>query len=255
MFTKVEAKPSFPDLEKTVLDRWQPSTHSKSPSSVRRIGPKWVFYDGPPFPTGSPHYGTIFVSILKDVIRAIKRCAVSMFLAPGDGTATDFRLRRRPRKILEIIRTSGRLKRRSAWPRSTTSAGKSSPRSIQHGKVYIDRIGRWVDFDHPYPDSRCVVHGVGDLGVFRNLQERPDLQGFPRQPVLLSLPDRTLGLRHAHGRLDADETGPHHHREVSRSRAGKHVLSCVDDDAMDPAVQSGAGRRSGYPLRLREERR
>ena len=31
-----------------------------------------MFYDGPPFPTGSPHYGTMFVTILKDVIPRYK---------------------------------------------------------------------------------------------------------------------------------------------------------------------------------------
>ena len=27
-----------------------------------------VFYDGPPFPTGTPHHGTVLVSFIKDMI-------------------------------------------------------------------------------------------------------------------------------------------------------------------------------------------
>src|SRR4051812_37491888 len=72
MFTKVESKPAFPELEKTVLKRWQTRQTFEKSLERSKGHPEFVFYDGPPFPTGSPHYGTIFVSILKDVIPRYK---------------------------------------------------------------------------------------------------------------------------------------------------------------------------------------
>ena len=64
MFTKVEPKPSFPELEKAVLKRWQQEHTFEQSLERTKDRPEFVFYDGPPFPTGSPHYGTIFVTFL-----------------------------------------------------------------------------------------------------------------------------------------------------------------------------------------------
>ncbi len=59
---------SFPQLEDKVLQFWdQADIFNKS---VNRKAPQgdYVFYDGPPFATGTPHYGHIVASIMKDVV-------------------------------------------------------------------------------------------------------------------------------------------------------------------------------------------
>ncbi len=55
-------------LEKNVLDFWQQAQIFEK--SVDRLAPKgdYVFYDGPPFATGTPHYGHLVASIMKDVV-------------------------------------------------------------------------------------------------------------------------------------------------------------------------------------------
>src|SRR3989338_2397783 len=66
---------SFPKIEEDVLKFWQKSQifkkslekPSKQGDSVNTAG-KFVFYDGPPFATGLPHYGHIIASAIKDVI-------------------------------------------------------------------------------------------------------------------------------------------------------------------------------------------
>lgn len=56
----------FPDLEHQVLKDW--TEKDIFGKSLKLSQKEMVFYDGPPFPTGAPHFGTIFVSILKDTL-------------------------------------------------------------------------------------------------------------------------------------------------------------------------------------------
>ncbi|MFA7159718.1 MAG: isoleucine--tRNA ligase [Kiritimatiellia bacterium] len=64
MYPETKAAVSFPEIESRVLREW--SENKVFEQSLRLSGKEIVFYDGPPFPTGAPHFGTIFVSILKD---------------------------------------------------------------------------------------------------------------------------------------------------------------------------------------------
>lgn len=59
---------SFPAMEEDVLKFWNEATiFAKSLSKEAPRG-EYVFYDGPPFATGTPHYGHLVGSIMKDVI-------------------------------------------------------------------------------------------------------------------------------------------------------------------------------------------
>jgi isoleucyl-tRNA synthetase len=61
-------KTSFPGMEETVLNFWNNSKTFEQ--SLAKESPRgdYVFYDGPPFATGTPHYGHLVGSIMKDVI-------------------------------------------------------------------------------------------------------------------------------------------------------------------------------------------
>ena len=71
-FRKVEARPHFPSLEKGIVEQWKKRSTFKRSLEKTRNKPEFIFYDGPPFATGSPHHGTIFVSALKDVVGRYK---------------------------------------------------------------------------------------------------------------------------------------------------------------------------------------
>jgi isoleucyl-tRNA synthetase len=59
---------SFPQLEAETLKFWQDNKIFEK--SVDRIAPRgdYVFYDGPPFATGTPHYGHIVGQVMKDAV-------------------------------------------------------------------------------------------------------------------------------------------------------------------------------------------
>ncbi|MGH9884666.1 MAG: class I tRNA ligase family protein, partial [bacterium] len=58
----------FAELELGVLERWQRERTFEQSLDQRRDAPRFVFYDGPPFATGLPHYGHIMTSFIKDVV-------------------------------------------------------------------------------------------------------------------------------------------------------------------------------------------
>jgi isoleucyl-tRNA synthetase len=67
-FKKVDAKVNFPKLEEEIVQYWEDNKIFEK--SVAKPAPhgRYAFYDGPPFATGTPHYGHIVASTIKDLV-------------------------------------------------------------------------------------------------------------------------------------------------------------------------------------------
>lgn len=63
-----QQKLDIPKSEHDVLSFWDETDAFKRSVSERPADKPYVFYDGPPFATGLPHYGHILVSAIKDVV-------------------------------------------------------------------------------------------------------------------------------------------------------------------------------------------
>ncbi len=61
-------KTSFPAMEDGVLKFWNEADIFNKTLSKDAPHGEYVFYDGPPFATGTPHYGHLVGSIMKDVV-------------------------------------------------------------------------------------------------------------------------------------------------------------------------------------------
>lgn len=59
---------SFPREEEVVLERWNEINAFHRQLELTKDKPTYTFYDGPPFATGSPHYGHLLASTIKDII-------------------------------------------------------------------------------------------------------------------------------------------------------------------------------------------
>ena len=67
-YAEQQAKPDFAELEKRVLKFWEEDKTFEKSVHNRDGAAEFVFYDGPPFANGTPHYGHIMVSYVKDVV-------------------------------------------------------------------------------------------------------------------------------------------------------------------------------------------
>ncbi|MSU54507.1 MAG: isoleucine--tRNA ligase [Candidatus Staskawiczbacteria bacterium] len=63
---------NFPEEENKVLQFWKDSNIFQKSLDQTKDKKPFVFYDGPPFATGTPHYGHLLQSVIKDAIPRYK---------------------------------------------------------------------------------------------------------------------------------------------------------------------------------------
>ncbi|MDD5699368.1 MAG: isoleucine--tRNA ligase [Victivallaceae bacterium] len=68
MFESVDNQPQFAAMEEEILVFWEREQCFKQSLDQRRGREEFVFYDGPPFATGLPHYGHLLAGTIKDVV-------------------------------------------------------------------------------------------------------------------------------------------------------------------------------------------
>ncbi len=67
-YPDVPAKPDLPTIERRILARWAEEKTFERSVDQRSIDDEFVFYDGPPFANGLPHYGHLLTGYVKDVV-------------------------------------------------------------------------------------------------------------------------------------------------------------------------------------------
>ncbi|GKX28510.1 isoleucine--tRNA ligase [Vallitalea longa] len=68
MYKKVSTDLNFRDREKEVLSFWNENDIFKKSIDLRKDGPTYTFYDGPPTANGKPHIGHVLTRVIKDLI-------------------------------------------------------------------------------------------------------------------------------------------------------------------------------------------
>lgn len=71
-YPSVDANPDFPAIEQDVLSRWKEhgtfsQTVENRPAKIDGANNEYIFYDGPPFANGLPHYGHLLTGYVKDL--------------------------------------------------------------------------------------------------------------------------------------------------------------------------------------------
>jgi isoleucyl-tRNA synthetase len=67
-YPSVEPQPSFPALEREILSFWDGDHTFEASVAARDGADEYVFYDGPPFANGLPHYGHLLTGFVKDAV-------------------------------------------------------------------------------------------------------------------------------------------------------------------------------------------
>ncbi|QUI21424.1 isoleucine--tRNA ligase [Vallitalea pronyensis] len=68
MYKKVSTDLNFQDREKEILAFWNDHDIFKKSIALRKDGPTYTFYDGPPTANGKPHIGHVLTRVIKDLI-------------------------------------------------------------------------------------------------------------------------------------------------------------------------------------------
>ena len=67
-YPTVPSRPDLPVIEQRLLDRWADQKTFERSVEQRPADDEFVFYDGPPFANGLPHYGHLLTGYVKDVV-------------------------------------------------------------------------------------------------------------------------------------------------------------------------------------------
>jgi isoleucyl-tRNA synthetase len=67
-YPSVVSQPHFSQLERDVIARWEAQSTFRASLEQRADADEYVFYDGPPFANGLPHYGHLLTGFVKDAI-------------------------------------------------------------------------------------------------------------------------------------------------------------------------------------------
>jgi isoleucyl-tRNA synthetase len=165
-YAEVKAKPDFVELEKNILKFWE-EDHTFEKSVHNRDGAaEFVFYDGPPFANGTPHYGHIMVSYVKDVVarfqtmngkKVERRLGWDCHGLPAEMSAE------------KQLGVSGRKEIEAFGVEKFNDFCRSDV--LKYSGIWVEmfkRIGRWVDFSHDYktmdlPFMESVINNFKQL--------------------------------------------------------------------------------------------
>jgi isoleucyl-tRNA synthetase len=67
-YPAVATQPSFPAIEREILSFWEGDRTFEASVAARADADEYVFYDGPPFANGLPHYGHLLTGFVKDAV-------------------------------------------------------------------------------------------------------------------------------------------------------------------------------------------
>ena len=146
----VQASPNFPDLEREVLDYWEnDGTFQQSiDQRVSEDAEEFVFYDGPPFANGLPHYGHLLTGYTKDLVpryqtmrgkRVERRFGWDTHGLPAEVEAE------------RLLGISGRPEIEKFGVAKFNEFCKTSVlKYTEDWRSYVTRQARWVDFDNDY---------------------------------------------------------------------------------------------------------
>jgi len=148
MYESVDPKASFPSMEEAVLAFWKKHGIFEKSISERDGSPEFVFYDGPPFATGLPHFGHFVPGTIKDIIpryKTMKGFKVDRrFGWDCHGLPVEYEMEKElgisGKKAIEDFGVA----------RFNESCRSIVLRYTKEWRSIITRLGRWVDFDHDY---------------------------------------------------------------------------------------------------------
>ncbi len=148
MFEPVSNKVNLGRVEEDILAFWDEHRTFEASLELRKGGPEYVFYDGPPFATGLPHYGHLLAGTIKDIIPRYQTMR-------GHYVARRFGWDCHGLPIEALAQEALGLAGAGAIQEAGIDVFNEQCRSmvqtyVNEWRRTVTRMGRWVDFDNDY---------------------------------------------------------------------------------------------------------
>ncbi|RKW20051.1 MAG: isoleucine--tRNA ligase [Corynebacterium sp.] len=138
----------FSDMEQQVLRYWDIDQTFQASCGNRETSPEYVFYDGPPFANGLPHYGHLLTGYVKDIIPRYKTMrgykVARVFGWDCHGLPAELEAEKQLG-----IKDKGQIEA-MGLEKFNEYCAQSVLQYTEEWKAYVTRQARWVDFDNGY---------------------------------------------------------------------------------------------------------
>ncbi len=140
--------PNFPAIEAGVLDYWESDGTFRASVQQRDGSPEYVFYDGPPFANGLPHYGHLLTGYVKDIVpryRTMRGYKVDRrFGWDTHGLPAELEVQR------QLAITDKSQIEEMGIGKFNDACRASVLKYTNEWRAYVTRQARWVDFENDY---------------------------------------------------------------------------------------------------------
>lgn len=147
-FEAVNTKIQFPEIERGILAKWKEENSFQESLKQNEQNERFVFYDGPPFATGLPHYGHLLAGTIKDIVPRFwtmkGKYVERRFGWDTHGLPVENELEKE-------FKVSGKKQIEEMGLALFNEACRSIVfRYTEQWQEVVERMGRWVDFDNQY---------------------------------------------------------------------------------------------------------
>ena len=168
-FLELDPSPDLPAFERAVLERWARDQTFLASLFETEAGPEFVFYDGPPFANGLPHYGHLLTGFVKDAVPRYQtmrgRHVPRRFGWDCHGLPPEMEAERE-------LQLSGRAAIQAfGVDRFNEHCRTSVQRYTREWERYVTRQARWVDFEADYR-TMDLTYMESVLWAFKTLHEK-----------------------------------------------------------------------------------
>ncbi|MGO4535465.1 isoleucine--tRNA ligase [Leifsonia sp. 2MCAF36] len=166
---EVTPSPVFPEIETDILKFWDQDGTFRASIDNRDGAEEWVFYDGPPFANGLPHYGHLLTGYAKDVFPRFQtmrgRKVERRFGWDTHGLPAELEAER------QLGITDKSQIEEMGLAAFNQAAKDSVLRYTREWREYVTRQARWVDFDNDYKTlDTSYMESV--IWAFKQLHEK-----------------------------------------------------------------------------------
>ena len=147
-YPEIESSVSFPEIEEEILIKWNKEKTFMESLSNRNDSKEFVFYDGPPFANGLPHYGHLLTGFVKDIIPRFQTMKGNKVDRRFGWDCHGLPAEMESEKELGI---SGRKQIQEFGVENFNNHCKESVmKYTKEWEITVGRQARWVDFDDDY---------------------------------------------------------------------------------------------------------
>lgn len=165
----VVPSPRFPDIEQGTLAFWADDDTFRASIANREGAEEWVFYDGPPFANGLPHYGHLLTGYAKDLFPRFQtmrgKKVDRVFGWDTHGLPAE----------LEAMKQLGITEKTQIEDMGVAAFNAKARESVlaytHEWEDYVTRQARWVDFERGYK-TLDTTYMESVLWAFKTLHDK-----------------------------------------------------------------------------------